>query len=178
MTGAATDLFDLADTALAVCIEALDMLTAKCPARRYVGHGLPALDCEQLVVSTYSVPEADTSPRALPLDRAFRARYGSLIQPMLVVSIVRCYPVVTLNAKSVPVFPSVAELTAASALIYADGWHLWNAIISAKRQGAFGGACKELARDPMMPIQPSGGFAGWTIPLEVQLDGYAVVFPP
>lgn len=175
--GSSTDLFDLADEVLAVCEAALALIPAGVPARSYVGHGLPAIDCEQLVVSTYAVPEADTAPRTLPLDRAFRSRYGSLILPMLVVSIVRCYPSVTLGGRQQPILPSTAELTAASQLIYEDGWQLWNALISAKRAGAFGGLCSELARDPMMPVQPEGGFAGWTIPLELRLDGFAVDFP-
>jgi hypothetical protein len=175
--GAATDLFDLADALLNVCVDSLALLPAGAPGRAYVGHGLPAIDCEQLVVSTYQAQLADTSPRALPLDRMFKEKYGSLNVPMLVVSIVRCYPGVTLNKQQEPILPSLAALTAASELIYADGWQLWNGIKTAKKLGAFGGLCRELVTDPMMPLQPAGGFAGWTIPVEIQLDGFAVPFP-
>jgi hypothetical protein len=177
VSGAATDLFDLADTMLSVCVDALALLPAGAPERAYVGHGLPAIDCEQLVVSTYQLPLADTSPRSLPLDRMFKEKYGSLNLPMLVVSIARCYPCITLDKRQEPIFPSVAELTAASELVYADGWQLWNGIKTAKRLGAFGGLCRELAMDPMLPLQPQGGFAGWTIPVEIQLDGFSVAFP-
>jgi len=175
--GAATDLFDLADALLGVCADSLALLPAGTPSRLYVGHGLPAIDCEQLVVSTYQVPEADTSPRALPLDRMFKEKYSSLILPMLVVSVARCYPCVTLDKRQEAIFPSVAELSAASNMIYADGWQLWNGIKSAKRAGAFGGLCRELVMDPMLPLQPSGGYAGWTLPIEIQLDGFTVAFP-
>ena len=172
----ASDLFLLAAEVLDVATAALDLLPAQAPDRRYVGHGLPALDCEQLVVSTYAVPEASTAPQAAALDRSFRFKYGSVINPLLVVSVVRCYPVVTLNSKQVPIFPDPAAIEAASALIYADGWQLWNGIISAKREGAFDGLCKGMAREPMLPIQPSGGYAGWTMPLDFELDGFTVDF--
>ena len=170
------DLFSLATEVLDVAVAALDQLPALAPTRRYVGHGLPALDCEQLVVSTYAVPEMNTAPQAAALDRQFRSRFGSLTAPLLVISVVRCYPVVTLNSKQVAIFPAPAAIEAASALIYDDGWQLWNGVMSAKRDGAFDGLCSGLARQPMMPIQPSGGYAGWTLPLEIQLDGFRVDF--
>jgi hypothetical protein len=177
VSGASTDLFDLADEMLNVCEGALQLIPAGCPDRAYVAHGLPAIDCEQLCVSVYTTPWADTNPRNATLDRQFKTKYGSLNLVFLTVSIVRCYPGPTANGRATPILPRVAELTAASQKIYEDGWQLWNGIQTAKRLGAFAGVCRELAMDPMLPIQPSGGFAGWTIPVEVQLDGFPVAFP-
>jgi hypothetical protein len=175
--GAATDYYDLAAAILGVAHDALAQLPAGAPDRSYVGHGLPAIDCEQLVVSSYVQTQADTSPRALPMDRQFRPKYGSVNIPVFVVSIVRCYPEITMDNRQEPIFPSVAALTAASELLYADAWQVWNALMTAKREGDFGGLCREMSLDPMTPINPSGGYAGWTLPIEAQLDGFAVSVP-
>ncbi len=124
------------------------------------------------------MPQADTSPRALPLDRQFKvAKYGSINLVFLTVQVVRCYPGPTANGRQQAVLPRVSELTAASELIYQDGWQLWNGLQTAKREGAFDGVCAEFAVDPLLPIQPSGGFAGWALPIEVRLDGFPVAFP-
>lgn len=175
--GAATDLNDLALETLAVCEAALATLAAGAPARSYVAHGIPAIDCEQLTVSVYTVPQADTSPRALPLDRAHKARYGALNLVFLTVQLVRCYPPATQHGRQTNLAPSVADLMAFAATINQDGWQLWNGLATAKRQGAFAGICREFTLDPLLPIQPQGGFAGWAIPIEVQLDGFTVNFP-
>lgn len=175
--GAATDLFDLADETLAVCEAALALLPAGVPERSYVAHGIPAIDCEQLTVSVYTVPQADTSPRALPLDRQFKAKYGGVNLVFMTVQLVRCYPPPTANGRQVNLLVRTQELTAFAQAINADGWQLWNGLITAKRQGAFAGVCREFSLDPLLPIQPQGGFAGWAVPIEVQLDGFAVNFP-
>lgn len=119
----------------------------------------------------------DTSPRALPLDAQFKTRYGSVNIVPMTVQLVRCYPGATLGNKQQPILPSVAELTQASVDLSADGWQLWNGLQTAKRLGAFAGVCREFKMDPLIPIQPQGGFAGWAIPVEVQLDGFNVAFP-
>jgi hypothetical protein len=178
VTGAATDLYDLADEVLSVCEAALALLPAGVPARSYVAHGLPAIDCEQLTVSVFTVPQADTSPRSLPLDRQFKvSKFGSLNLIFLTVQLVRCYPPVTASGRQQNLAPRVEDLTAFSQLIYADGWQLWNGLQTAKRLGAFAGTCREFSLDPLLPIQPQGGFAGWAVPIEVQLDGFNVAFP-
>lgn len=178
MTGSASDYYAVADQLLNVCEQALALLPAGTPERAYVAHGLPAIDCEQLCVSSYVIAQMDTAPRQLPGDAMFKPKYGSVNVPVFVISIVRCYPVVTLDQRQEPIFPSVAELTAASQLLYADAWQLWNAVQTAKREGAFDGLCSELRMDPVNPIQPNGGFAGWTLPVEIELDGFTVPFPP
>jgi hypothetical protein len=154
------------------------MLPAGVPPRSYVAHGIPAIDCEQLTVSIYTVPQADTSPRALPLDRQFKVtKFGSLNLVFLTVQLVRCYPPPTAGGRQSNLVTRVAELTAFAQTINADGWQLWNGLQTAKRLGAFAGVCREFALDPLLPIQPQGGFAGWAIPIEVQLDGFTVNFP-
>lgn len=176
--GAATDLYDLADETLLVCEAALALLPAGVPERVYVAHGIPAIDCEQLTVSVYTVPEADTSPRSLPLDRQFKvAKYGAVDLVYLTVQLVRCYPPATAGGRQVNLSPRVADLTAFAQMINADGWQLWNGLKSAKRQGAFAGICREFSMDPLLPIQPQGGYAGWAVPIQVQLDGFTVNFP-
>jgi hypothetical protein len=162
---------------LAVSEAALALLPAGVPARSYVAHGLAAIDCEQLTVSVYTVTVADTSPRVLPLDRQFKTRYGSVNIVPMTVQIVRCYPAVTLGGRQQPMLPAASTLAQAGAELYADGWQLWNGLQTAKRLGAFEGVCHEFSMDPLIPIQPSGGFAGWSVPVEVRLDGFEVNFP-
>lgn len=175
---AAGDLYALADEVLAVCEASLALLPAGVPPRVYVAHGIPAIDCEQLTVSVYTVPTADTSPRALPLDRQFKVtKGGSVNLVFLTVQVARCYPGVTANNRQQPIAPTPEALAAASEMIFADGWQLWNGLQSAKRLGAFKGFCQEFSLDPLLPIQPQGGYAGWAVPIEVRLDGFTVEFP-
>ncbi len=176
--GSATDLNGLALEVLEVCEAALALLPAGVPVRSYVAHGLPAIDCEQLTVSVYTVPQADTSPRVLPLDRQFKvAKYGSVNLVFLTVQLVRCYPQPTAGGRQVNLLTRVQDLAAFAELINADGWQLWNGLQSAKRLGSFGGACREFSMDPLLPIQPQGGFAGLAIPIEIQLDGFKLDYP-
>lgn len=161
-----------------MCEASLALLPAGTPSRAYVSQGLAAIDCEQLTVSVYTVTQADTSPRALPLDRQFRTtKFHSLNIVPITVQLIRCCPNATLNNRQQPILPSVAELAASSAELYADGWQLWNGLQTAKRLGAFAGICREFSIDPLLPIQPQGGFTGWAVPVEVQLDGFDVAFP-
>lgn len=161
-----------------MCEASLALLPAGTPGRAYVAQGLAAIDCEQLTVSVYTVVNPGTAPVGAVLDRYFKVtRAHSVNIVPMTVQLVRCVPGVTQGNRQQPILPSVAELAQSSAELYADGWQLWNGLQSAKRQGAFAGVCREFAMDPLLPIQPQGGFAGWTIPVEVQLDGFDVAFP-
>ncbi len=107
----------------------------------------------------------DTFRRANP--------YPRLNLVFLVVTIVRdCYPGPTLGATAT--VPDVADLVAASRELYADGWQLWNAIKAGLQDGELFSTegCKFVGWQPMQPLGPAGNTAGWTLPLQVQLDGF------
>lgn len=170
----APSLYDLAKELLDFCVVALDELPAGAPARRYVAVGLPALDCEQLTVHAFQVGEADTAPRETTMDLLRRGHpYARLNLAFLVITIAReCYPGPTAMNMQVPEPPTVVDLVAASETIYADGWQLWNAVPTALRDGALFSACRFVGWQPMQPLGPEGGMAGWTMPIQVQIDGF------
>lgn len=170
-------LYDLATELLGFCAAALDTLPAGAPDRQYVSMGAPALDCEQLTVHVYQVGEAVTSPNATPLDRMRRAvETPRLGLTFLIVTIARdCYPGPTGRNLDQP--PDVVDLDAAARELSADGWLLWNVVPAALRAGELWGACHFTGWEPLQPLQPSGNIAGWTFPLQVQIDGYSPVLP-
>lgn len=176
MSGA-TDLYGLAKELLDFCVVALDELPAGAPERAYVAFGLPAFDCEQLTVHAFQVGEADTVPRETTMDLMRRGHpYPRIDLAYLVITIARdCYPGPTAGTATIEP-PEVADLVAASEKIYADGWQLWNAVPAGLRDGGLYEACKLVGWQPMQPVGPEGGFAGWTMPVLVQIDGF--VPPP
>lgn len=173
----ADSLYGLAAELLGFCAAALDTLPAGAPARQYVSMSAPVLDCEQLTVHVYQVGEASTSPSDTPLERMRRGVTVPRINlAFMVVTIARdCYPGPTGKDLTKP--PAVADLDAAAQLISADGWLLWNVLPAALRNGELWGACSFTGWEPLLPIPPSGKIAGWTLPLQVDLDGYTPVLP-
>lgn len=173
----ADTLQDLQLELLAYCAASLDQLPAGAPARQYVAVGPPALDCEQLTVHCLQVGEGTTSPSTTPLDRFRRGVTVPRIDlAFLVVTVVRdCYPGPTGRELSKP--PEVADLLAAAAVINADGWQLWNSVPAALAAGELWGACHFTGWEPLQPIPPSGAIAGWTFPMQVQLDGFSPALP-
>lgn len=167
----ATALYDLAKELLDFCAVALDELPAGAPARRYVAFGLPALDCEQLTTHVFQVGEGDANVGAnAPLDRFRRAApYPRLNMAFLVITIARdCVPGPTGTTEA----PSVADLTASSEELYADGWQLWNAVPAGIRDGGLFEGCRYVGWEPMQPLGPDGYVAGWTMPLQIELPGF------
>lgn len=170
----AASLYDLAAELLDFCVVALDELPAGAPDRAYVAFGLPAIDCEQLTVHAFQVSEASTVPQETQMDVFRRANpYPRVNLVYLVITIVRdCYPGPTLGQTATT--PDVDDLVAASQVLYADGWQLWNAIKAGLDDGALftREGCRFVGWQPMQPLGPEGNTAGWTFPLQVQLDGF------
>lgn len=177
MSGA-TSLYDLAKELLDFCVVALDELPAGAPERAYVATGLPAFDCEQLTVHAFQVGEAPTAPSATPMDLMRRANpYPRINLVYLVITIVReCYPGPVGGGPVGPSLPEVADLVAASEKSYADAWQVWNALSAGLRDGGLFDQCTFVGWQPAQPAGPSGNMVGWTIPLQVQIDGF--VPPP
>lgn len=169
--------YDYAAELLGYCAAALADGPDGAPVRQYVAIGPPALDCAQLTVHVLQLAEASTSPGPLPLDRGRRG----VTTPrqdltFMVVTIVRdCYPGPTGRELTDP--PGVAELDAAAQVIMRDGWLLWNSIPAALRAGELWGRCDFTLWEPLQPVPPSGGVAGWTLPLQVRIPGYTPAIP-
>ena len=161
--GAASDLNDLAADVLDACEQILEE-TAGPPARSYVSHELPALDCEQLTVHVTNIGEATSQ---LPDPLAAGNRRSRVNLTGLVVTIVRCYPTVDDRGRA----PTVAALNDASALLNGDAWALWNGLWRAR--GTLFADCDLVFFDGLAPLPAQGGFAGWVFQLRFELGGYA-----
>ncbi len=163
------DLFALAQTFLRACEDGLDTIPTFAPGfvgapeRSYVAPGQPALDCcPQLTVDVRSVSEDPRSPSGPGSGQ--RARFGARKnQVLLVATVVRCYPT------EVP--PDQTEMEAVAEQVDADGWALWNHTWNLIRAGDLFTLCDD-SRPELRQLTPSGGCAGWTYSMLVELEGY------
>jgi hypothetical protein len=163
-----TDLYALAQEYLDACVIALDTISAPglggAPERRYVAPGVPALDCcPQLTVDVRAVQEDPRSPSGPGSGQ--RARYGARKNNVfMVATIVRCYP-------TDPIPPNVNEMELAAEQVNADGWALWNEVWNMIRSGELFTLCDDSSPE-LRQLTPSGGCAGWTLSMRVELEGY------
>jgi hypothetical protein len=139
--------------------------------RAFVSPTLPALDCcPQLTVDVRSLGVEMTAPIA-PVPTAGHRVGGPqpfLILATLVITVVRCTPIVTENE-----LPSIAKMEKTSKETNQDLWAIWNAIATLKRDGQlFGGSCPALYLDPPVPLVAQGSCVGWVIQVRPAIDGY------
>lgn len=127
------------------------------PDRRYVHTGIPAWDCEMLVVSATRIHRSNPAGQGALFVRA----------PMLDLDIwlLRCCPVVDETAGKI-ILPTAAELQAAAEERIADAARLAGGITEIIR-GIEG--CKTTEVGELVPVGPEGGFAGWRQSLSVGL---------
>jgi hypothetical protein len=167
------DLETLADDLLQASIDALDTVPVAIPGllgapeRSFISPHLPALDCcDQLTVHVPAIVEADTVPGGL--GKGTRHRMSRMNHVALTVTITRCVPIIDGAGN----LPALAELTAASEQLLADGWALWNHVWNLVRAKQLFSYCGEVHWDGLRPLGPEGGCAGWTLAFTVSLDGY------
>lgn len=132
------------------------------PDRRYVAHGQPAIDCEQLVVHCAGVRSVTLDqPTDVPSARPQpRVRVASLV--------------VTLSQ---PVCaspqPTAVQLADDGRALAVDGWSLFAGLLERLHEGTVwtGGSPLPKAGNVLLAEapEPSGGFAGWTVTVEVAL---------
>jgi hypothetical protein len=175
--GAATDLWDSASHLLDFCAAALNELPVGAPDRQFVSVGYPAIDCPTLAVHVFPVTPGPFEPSTSPGD-VFRQGHPYVVLDLVTftVSIFRCWPS-TPDGKQTPKAPTAADYDTASAIMYQDAWQLYNALRAGFNLGLLGGPCKLLRVDQAQPVQPDGGFGGWTILITAQLDGFTPTLP-
>lgn len=160
---AATDLQTLAEDVLDAGEQILEA-TNGAPAFRYISHGPPVFDCcPQLAVSITNIGEATTTAGD-PL--AIGSRKNRVNLTGLTVTLAHCHPVV--DDEGDP--PDAAARTAAAAALNADAWALWNGLW--RMRGDLFADCDLVFFDGMVPIEPSGGCAGWVMVIRFELPGY------
>lgn len=179
MAGTVDDLYDLAVEYLNACAAAVATAPGGAIARAFVSPGLPALDCvPQLSVYVAAPVEADTQTATPQLAGGLRVdRQGNVHLASLVAVVARCSP--TMNGSNQ--FPTPGQLNAASREVLGDVWAVWNHVRAQYRANMIftrpDGQRRELWFDPAVPLAISGGAAGWSVPIRVELDGYGPVVP-
>lgn len=152
---------DMAAALLTHSGDALDASARPAPSRRYVCHGLPAHDCEQLTVSL-----AQISPKLLGRgDPEVRGRMAVWAVAQFSIELVRCVPGVEEGGAP----PDAAELGASALGLMADGWVVWswltrlwvkNALLPSSEPNLLQPNTPPVTFDSLVPINPSGQLAG------------------
>lgn len=126
------------------------------PARRYVSHGPPAPDCEQLAV------------HALPARLLTAPGPGCVLIPVVPFAVVlyRCVTAVADGPEPAP--PPAATLDEEARSLAVDGWALLRGILAARRDGVFSPDKGSVTVGPLEAVRPDGGLAGWRLNVEVQ----------
>lgn len=125
------------------------------PATRGVVLAAPAIDCALLTVHVASLEMILPNEESPFTSAAMRPR---ATMATLLVTLAECVP----TGATVKV-----EKTQAVALRIAD--HA-SAVWFALAQHEFGG-CRAFSVGPALPLAEEGGFAGWLIPVRVQVEG-------
>lgn len=165
------DLYDLAAEWLVCCEAAVATAYGGAISYAYVSPGPPPLDCEELVVWAGGPAEANTAPLSPPLAPGFRDTVQGAVHLInLTCTVVRCVPGLNEHGR----LPSVAELEDTARQTLGDVWAIWNETRQRHRGGTLFASnyARELFLEPAFPIPPDGGFAGWQVPIRVQLNGY------
>lgn len=167
----------VSDLAHALLASAAATLAAP-PSIRYVNMGKPAADgCDRLTVWVLDMhlafPRAQTARGggALMESRTAMEQYGALPTLDLTVQLLRCgvpQPTGDVNV----VLPTSAEMDAFGTAQLTDGWALYHGLVNAWRAGTLFGALNPAPHTVLgmlTPVEPTGGIAGWQVPLKVSL---------
>lgn len=137
----------------------LDQLVARLPAldvdvpeRRYVSIGLPALDCEQLVVSIDRIVGHEGNPGS-ESNNPVRCLIMRAVE--LTVWLVRCVPTLDDDGNA----PSAESIDDSSELIAGDPQAILTALLGAYRDGDVGSTWGVVFLD-WRALTPQGGLAG------------------
>lgn len=128
------------------------------PPRRFVAPYVPILDCEQITVHVERTlgNEGDVAAQAV---QAITQHPGhSLRTAVFVISLWRCVPMHDAQGDGI-VLPTIDEEQAAAAMIHADAVHLFNAVLTAEKDGLLG-SCNVLAILEWISVGNEAGLAG------------------
>lgn len=164
------DLHAAAVAFLAASVDALDFTPAGSPSRAYVNAGMPALECEQLVVWIEDIQESRFRVGTGAEARAKAINRGGLARYLVQVQCVRCVPVMQIKGANTLVFPSPTEAQAAALVIDEDGWALWVGLNYALKHGTLHKRCLGAERLGAQKLVPQGGFGGWTFTFRVPIE--------
>lgn len=155
---AAQDLLDTAETALATTAAGFAGLA-------WLSPGMPAFDVECDFVAVWQGALGLAPSFAVPPSQVFRTG-GRVHLVTLNVTTGRCVS----RASQ----PPVAAKNADAVKHMEDGQALFVGVGDAIADGLFDGVCKQILPPAMVAYTPQGGFAGWNLTVQVQIDGYPV----
>lgn len=167
----ASDLYDAAEALLTAAATAVEASGQSAPEGRYVSAGPPVFDCCDLM--TVHVQLHDDVAMREAGNQGLPQMRPAVPMTVFVVTTLRCYPIVT-GGVAIRV-PDAAKLDAASRVIYLDGWSLWNGLRTLIRQDRLfpGRPCRSVGTGSLAPAPTQGGCGGWTLPVMVEIDGWA-----
>lgn len=134
------------------------------PARQLIAHGVPAHDCDALIVWLERMP-TQQQPN--------RGKCGRIVQPTFNLEVSRCYPTADGRAR----IPTGAEEQRVAELLLDDLWTINHHLTSEWSSGTLfrsftGIDCEDVQWQPVIALNNQGGIAGWRMPIVVTLTGY------
>lgn len=157
-------LTETAQSVLDATVDILNTTPAGAPIHQFLTSGSPAFDCEFVAVQVPRVAEDSTSPLSV-LDTKRRNRFGNIILVTFVIYVVRCGPSIK---QGLP--PTDQAKTDNAALVFRDGWVLWNGIRDV--QDDLFDDCLGVYFDGGVPIEEQGGYVGWVFQIRASIEGY------
>jgi hypothetical protein len=174
VTSNSGSLYGIAAELLAKSAAILAGTAAGAPSNQYVSHGEPPYDCCDTL--TVHVGMLRFGSFKLGADGSTGVRDPKMpVVPVvpLVVTALRCQRAQAQGGLQITL-PSPSLMAADAATIMADGWSLFCGINNAQRAGSLfaGYPCRPFEVDPALPVAPEGGCLGWTLSVQVALDGF------
>jgi hypothetical protein len=159
-------LYQLSQLTLSTAATCLATTDAGAPTLQYVSPAAPAFDCcDAVIVHVAALTEENTSPLS-STDTGHRASYGRINLATLVISALRCAPLVKANGTV-----DQASIEAVAKEVQQDAWALWCGFYHAIKNGTYKGTCEIVHFDRGTSIAEQGGCVGWQFILRAELDG-------
>lgn len=161
------DLSELTSELLVQAAEALDTGTTPAPERQVLTVGAPSFDCpDQLAAFVVRVREADIGDSS-QVGGMTACHKMTLVDLRLTLTV--CVPGVGQDGKP----PGIDALNLSAVRLYAQGWTMWCGLRNRLHGGEMfdeGQPKRAASVGPLVPVDPQGGVAGWSIDVSVELD--------
>jgi hypothetical protein len=160
-------LYELSQLTLTTAVACIATTDSGAPDLQYVSPAQPAFDCcPAVIVHVAALGEENTSPLSAT-DTGHRASFGRINLASVVISALRCAPVVQKDGSVL-----TANIQAVAKEVQQDAWALWCGFYHAIKNGTFLGICEDVHFDNRgLSIREQGGCVGWQFTLRAELGG-------
>jgi len=154
-----------AQALLDATVEALELTAAGFAGEAYLSPGLPAFDGQCDFVAVWMSAENLAAVPTIPSTQLYRTgpRIGLVT---LNATVGRC-----LALKGRWGVPTGDDRLANATMHMEDAQAVWNHVGAEIADGLFDGTCKRVTILGLNALTPQGGFAGWNLVVQVQIDG-------